>query len=128
MRHSDNNSEQRPDIPRTGAISGTQIWDSVDLDQGIIDQWCIFGTRMLLKGGVHHNAPEERIRDRVRDHVMKERRDKERRGTKLALPLVVVDMKGRSRSVDRRRIPDRRLNNIHVEFIPLDVFYNSTIE
>jgi hypothetical protein len=59
---------------------------------------------------------------------MKERREKERRDTKLASSLVVVDMKGRSRSVDRRRVPDRRLNNIHVEFIPLDVFYNSSIE
>jgi len=59
---------------------------------------------------------------------MKERRNKERRDTKLVSPFVVVDMKGRSRSVDRRRIPDRRLNNIHVEFIPLDVFYNSSIE
>jgi len=83
---------------------------------------------MVFKRGVHHDAPEERIRDGVRDYVMKERRDKERRSTKRVLPFVVVDMKGRSRSVDRRRIPDRRLNNIHVEFIPLDVFYNSTIE
>ena len=58
----------------------------------------------------------------------KERREKERRNTKLLHSFVVVDMKGRSRSVDRRRVPDRRLNNIHVEFIPLDVFYNSSIE
>jgi len=64
----------------------------------------------------------------IRDKAMKERRNKERRDTKLVSPFVVVDMKGRSRSVDRRRIPDRRLNNIHVEFIPLDVFYNSSIE
>jgi hypothetical protein len=59
---------------------------------------------------------------------MKERREKERRDTKLVSPFVFVDMKGRSRSADRRRLPDRRLNNIHVEFIPLDVFYNSSIE
>jgi len=64
----------------------------------------------------------------IRDKAMKERRNKERRDTKLVSPFVVVDMKGRSRSVDRRRVPDRRLNNIHVEFIPLDVFYNSSIE
>jgi hypothetical protein len=58
----------------------------------------------------------------------KERREKERRNTKLLHSFVVVDMKGRSRSMNRRRIPDRRLNNINVEFIPLDVFYNSSIE
>jgi len=65
---------------------------------------------------------------RIRDNTMKERRRKERRDIRLVSPLLVVDRKGRSRSVDRRRIPDRRLNNIHVEFIPLDVFYNSNIE
>jgi hypothetical protein len=59
---------------------------------------------------------------------MKERRNKERREIKHVSLSVVIDRKGRSRSVDRRRIPDRRLNNIHVEFIPLDVFYNSNIE
>jgi hypothetical protein len=61
----------------------------------------------------------------IRNEAMKERRHKERRDITLASPFVVIDMKGRSRSVDRRRIPDRRLNNIHVEFIPLDVYYNS---
>jgi len=82
----------------------------------------------VCKRLVRQNAPEERIRVEIRDKAMKERRNKERRDTKLVSPFVVVDMKGRSRSVDRRRIPDRRLNNIHVEFIPLDVFYNSSIE
>jgi hypothetical protein len=56
---------------------------------------------------------------------MKERRQKERRNACPPSPLVVVDPKGRKRSLDRRRIPDRRLNNIVVEFIPLDVYYNS---
>jgi len=63
----------------------------------------------------------------IRDKAMKERRNKERRDTKLVSPFVVVDMKGRSRSVDRRRTPDRRLNNIRVEFIPLDIYYNSDV-
>jgi hypothetical protein len=40
----------------------------------------------------------------------------------------VEDRKGRKRSMDRRRVPDRRLNNIRVEFIPLDVYYNSKID
>jgi hypothetical protein len=68
---------------------------------------------------------EERIAGRIREDVMKDRRQKERRSTGSAAPLVVVDPKGRKRSLDRRRIPDRRLNNIVVEFIPLDVYYNS---
>jgi hypothetical protein len=56
---------------------------------------------------------------------MKDRRQKERRKDGLASPLIAVDPKGRKKSVDRRRIPDRRLNNIAVEFIPLDIYYNS---
>ena len=64
----------------------------------------------------------------IRDKAMKERRNRERRDIKVLSPFVVVDMKGRSRSVDRRRMPDRRLNNIRVEFIPLDVYYNSEID
>jgi hypothetical protein len=59
---------------------------------------------------------------------MKDRRHKERRNIGLASSLIVVDPKGRKRTVDRRRVPDRRLNNIVVEFIPLDVYYNSRID
>ena len=65
---------------------------------------------------------------KIRDMTMKERRHKERRDIRLVSPFVIVDRKGRSRSVDRRRIPDRRLNNIHVEFIPLNTYYNSEID
>jgi hypothetical protein len=65
---------------------------------------------------------------KIRDNTMKERRRKERRDIRLVSPLLVVDRKGRSRSVDRRRIPDRRLNNIIVEFIPLDAYYNSEVD
>lgn len=64
---------------------------------------------------------------RIRDTKMKERRHKERRDIRLVSPFIVVDRKGRSRSVDRRRTPDRRLNNIRVEFIPLDIYYNSDV-
>jgi hypothetical protein len=64
----------------------------------------------------------------IRDKAMKERRNKERRDIVLVSPFIVVDRKGRSRSVDRRRIPDRRLNNIQVEFIPLDIYYNSEVD
>jgi len=65
---------------------------------------------------------------KIRDKTMKERRHKERRDIRLVSPFIVVDRKGRTRSVDRRRTPDRRLNNIHVEFIPLDVYYNSEVD
>ena len=75
-----------------------------------------------------HNPHEERIREEVRAKTMKERRKKERRNITLISPFTIVDRKGRSRAVDRRRIPDRRLNNINVEFIPLDDFYSSSIE
>lgn len=64
----------------------------------------------------------------IRNKTMKERRRKERRDIRLVSPFVIVDRKGRSRSVDRRRIPDRRLNNILVEFIPLDIYYNSKVD
>jgi hypothetical protein len=67
----------------------------------------------------------ERIVVRIRNNGMKDRRQKERRKDGLASPLIAVDPKGRKKSVDRRRIPDRRLNNIAVEFIPLDIYYNS---
>jgi hypothetical protein len=59
---------------------------------------------------------------------MKERRHKERRDIRLISPFVIVDRKGRSTTVDRRRVPDRRLNNIRVEFIPLDIYYNSKVD
>lgn len=59
---------------------------------------------------------------------MRERRHKERRNIGLASSFIVEDRKGRKRSMDRRRVPDRRLNNIRVEFIPLDVYYNSKID
>jgi hypothetical protein len=117
-----------PEIPRSEAISGKQKWNFVDLDQGRNNRCCIFGTRMCVKDKHVKTQSEERVRVEIRDKKMKERREKERRDIKLVSPLVVVDMKGRSRSVDRRRIPDRRLNNIRVEFIPLDVFYNSSID
>jgi hypothetical protein len=59
---------------------------------------------------------------------MRERRHKERRDIDHASSFMIVDTKGRTRSMDRRRVPDRRLNNILVEFIPLDVYYDSSIE
>ena len=59
---------------------------------------------------------------------MIEKRCKERRDASHASAFVVVDTKGRTMSVDRRRAPDRRLNNIVVEFIPLDVYYDSNID
>lgn len=46
----------------------------------------------------------------------------------LGTTFATMETKGRPRRVDRRRNPDRRLNNIRVEFIPLDVYYNSSIE
>jgi ribosomal protein S25 len=75
-----------------------------------------------------NKVEEERIREKIRDKTMKERRHKERRNIRLVSPFVIVDRKGRSRSVDRRRVPDRRLNNIRVEFIPLDIYYNSEVD
>lgn len=62
---------------------------------------------------------------RMRDDAMKDRRQRERRNDNLKSPLLMVDSKGRKKTVDRRRIPDRRLSNIIVEFIPLDTYYNS---
>jgi hypothetical protein len=71
---------------------------------------------------------EERIRVGIRKDIMRERRHEERRDINHASSFIFVDTKGRTRSMDRRRVPDRRLNNIIVEFIPLDVYYNSSIE
>lgn len=64
----------------------------------------------------------------IRKDIMRERRHEERRDINHASSFIIVDTKGRTRSMDRRRVPDRRLNNIVVEFIPLDVYYNSGIE
>jgi hypothetical protein len=59
---------------------------------------------------------------------MKERRHQERRNLGRAQTFAALHTKVGRKPVDRRRIPDRRLNNIQVEFIPLDVYYNSSIE
>lgn len=61
----------------------------------------------------------------MRNNNMKDRRQRERRNNEQESPLLMVDSKGRKKSVDRRRIPDRRLSNIVVEFIPLDTYYSS---
>jgi hypothetical protein len=58
---------------------------------------------------------------------MKERRTQERRSFKAAPNPLVKDNKGQAKLSDRRRIPDRRLNNITVEYISLNDFYNSKI-
>jgi hypothetical protein len=54
---------------------------------------------------------------------MKERRAKDRRNLTSKLAHTAESSKGRILNVDRRRAPDRRLNNIHVEFISIDDFY-----
>ena len=54
---------------------------------------------------------------------MKERRRIERRNLAAESAHVARVRKGRIFNTDQRRIPDRRLNNITVEFISIDDFY-----
>jgi hypothetical protein len=58
---------------------------------------------------------------------MKERRTKERRSFQSRPAVSGKGNKRRSGVADRRRIPDRRLNSIRVEYISLGDFYNSRI-
>ena len=54
---------------------------------------------------------------------MKDRRTKERRNLKPESAHVVRVRKGRAFNAEQRRTPDRRLNNIRVEFISIEDFY-----
>lgn len=56
---------------------------------------------------------------------VKERRAVNRRDLISKEAYTVVGKKGQVFNADRRRIPDRRLNNIRVEFISIDDFYLS---
>ncbi len=58
---------------------------------------------------------------------MKDRRAAERRRSVSNPVRVVVGKKGRVPNTDQRSIPDRRLNNIAVEFISIDDFYLTNI-
>lgn len=57
------------------------------------------------------------------DNAMKERRATDRRNLTAKALHVVVSKRGQVMNADRRHIPDRRLNNIKVEFISIDDFY-----
>jgi hypothetical protein len=54
---------------------------------------------------------------------MQDRRIQERRNPDSRMPVFRYSGQGNVVLLDRRRIPDRRLNNIHIEFIPLYEFY-----
>ena len=54
---------------------------------------------------------------------MQNRRIRERRSLKSRPRYLMQAGRGGFRLLDRRRRPDRRLNNIHTEFIPLEEFY-----
>lgn len=103
--------------------AGQEMSDGIDLDQGRGILSNEFRSKIFIKLDI--TPTEERIEGWIRSNIMKDRRKKERRNASLASPVVVMDPKGRKKTLDRRRIPDRRLNNIGVEFIPLDVYYNS---
>ena len=55
--------------------------------------------------------------------TMQERRVSERRSANSKAPYLRYSSRGKVVFLDRRRMPDRRLNNIHAEFIPLYDFY-----
>lgn len=54
---------------------------------------------------------------------MQERRISERRSANSKAPHHRYPDRGKVVFLDRRRMPDRRLNNIQAEFIPLYDFY-----
>jgi hypothetical protein len=62
----------------------------------------------------------------MEDTDMKDRRTKERRNLKAEAAHVARVRKGRAFNADQRRLPDRRLNNIRVEFISIDDFYQAS--
>jgi hypothetical protein len=57
---------------------------------------------------------------------MKDRRTAERRSFISTSVRIDVGKKGRVPNADQRQIPDRRLNNIAVEFISIDDYYYLT--
>ena len=54
---------------------------------------------------------------------MKDRRIRERRILASRPEYLMQSTGGKVRFLDRRRTPDRRLNSIYTEFIPLEEFY-----